>query len=640
MKDKRVVETIRFLAIDQVNEANSGHPGMPMGTASMAYVLWKNHLRFTPKKVDWVGRDRFLLSGGHGSALQYALLHLFGYDISIDDLKKFRQFGSKTPGHPEYMDTPGVEMTTGPLGQGLSSAVGFAMAEDILSNKYKEISNYTYVFCGDGDLMEGVSSEAASVAGNLELKKLIVMYDSNDITIDGRCNITFTEDVKKRYESYNWEVIEVADGNNLDEVDKAINDAKKSDKPSLIIVKNIIGYGSINKADTSSVHGSPLGDEETKLMKEKFGWEPDKKFFVPEDVKEYVDEIVKSKNNIYDEWKRKFGDFKLPEFELGLNELEELKSVARGDKATRAHSHAVINKLAELDDTLIGGSADLASSNKTLIGDGAYYSKDVKDARNIAYGIREHAMAAIMNGIVLYGGFKTFGATFLSFADYMKPSIRLASVMGINPVYVYTHDSIGVGEDGPTHQPVDQLPMLRSIPNVDVYRPCDGIETAVSYYQAFTNSNPSCIILSRQTLKELDIDRTDELKGAYIVKKERKNLDLILMASGSELEVCLEVANALEDKIDIRVVSFNSMEVFDRQTDEYKNMVLPIECRKRFAVEAASDMSWYKYTGLDGAIRAMTTFGKSAPAAELFDYFGFTKDKLEREILEYYNEKN
>ncbi len=638
MIDKKVIETIRFLAVDQVNAANSGHPGMPMGTASMAYVLWKNHLKIAPKAPEWSSRDRFIMSGGHGSALAYALLHLFGYDMKIEDLKQFRQFGSKTPGHPEYRDVPGIEMTTGPLGQGLASAIGFAIAEDILSNRHEAIENYTYVFCGDGDMMEGITSEASSLAGKLALKKLIVMYDDNNITIDGTCDIAFNEDVEKRYLSYNWEVIKVHDGNDLEELDAAINQAKMSDRPSLIMVKNIIGFGSKNKSNTSGVHGAPLGEEETKLMKKEFGWDPDKEFFVPEEVKEELHKIIEMKNKAYDEWKATYGAFELPEFELKESDLDALKSVATGDKATRAQSHAVIKKLAELNPNLIGGSADLAASNKTLIGDGSYYGKESKSARNIAYGIREHAMAAIINGITLYGGINTFGATFLSFADYMKPSIRLAAIMDINSVFVYTHDSIGVGEDGPTHQPIEHLTMLRSIPNVDVYRPCDGIETAVSYYQAYKNSNPACIVLSRQNLKELDIDRTDELKGAYIAVKEKGDLDLILMASGSELAPCVEFARKHEEEMGIRVVSFHSMDVFDRQEASYKEKVLPMSCKKRFAVEAASDMSWYKYIGLEGAVRAMFGFGSSAPASILFDHFGFSFDKLEEEIIKYYEE--
>ncbi len=639
MIDKKIIETIRFLAVDQVNAANSGHPGMPMGTASMAYVLWKNHLKFAPKSPNWVARDRFILSGGHGSALEYALLHLFGYDMSIEDLKQFRQFGSKTPGHPEYLDVPGVDMTTGPLGQGLASAVGFAIAEDMLAAKYSEVDNYTYVFCGDGDMMEGITSEASSLAGKLGLSKLVVLYDDNNITIDGTCDIAFNEDVEKRYVAYNWEVIKVKDGNDLKELDKAITTAKQSDKPTLIMVKNVIGFGSINKSNTSAVHGAPLGEEETKLMKKEFGWDPEKTFYVPEDVKEELAKIINDKNKLYDEWKAKSGTFELPKYDIQLSDLDLLKEVATGDKATRAQSHAVIKKLAELNPNLIGGSADLAASNKTLLGDGSYFSHENKLARNIAYGIREHAMAAIINGITLYGGLNTFGATFLSFADYMKPSIRLAAIMKINSVFVFTHDSIGVGEDGPTHQPVDQLPMLRSIPNVDVYRPCDGIETAVSYYQAFKNERPACVILSRQNLKQLDIDRTDELKGAYIAKKEKGSLDLILMASGSELAPCVEFADKYKDSIGIRVVSFNSMEVFDRQDAQYKEKVLPSDCKKRFAVEAASDMSWYKYIGLEGSVRAMFGFGSSAPASKLFDHFGFSFEKLEKEIMEYY-EKN
>lgn len=628
------IETLRFLSVDAINKANSGHPGLPMGAASMCYVLFKEHLKFSPKDPSWVSRDRFIMSGGHGSALYYSLLNLFGYDIKIEDLKEFRQMGSKTPGHPEIDMTEGVDMSTGPLGQGLASAVGFAVAEEFNREKYKAISNYTYVLCGDGDLMEGISSEAASLAGHLELSKLIVLYDSNDITIDGRVDITFTEDVKKRYESYNWNVIEVKDGNDYDEVNDAIKNAKRSDKPTLIIVKTIIGYGSVNKSDTSSVHGSPLGEEETKLTKEAFGWDKEKTFYVSDKLRTYLQDIIDKKNKEYDKWIKDYPDFRFTDYYV---ELDELKEVARGDDATRNHSNKIINKLSERMLNLIGGSADLGASNKTLIKNDGYFKKESPTERNIAYGIREHAMAAIVNGLTLYGGIKAFCSTFLVFSDYLKPSIRLAALMDINSIFIFTHDSISVGEDGPTHQPVEQLIGLRSIPNLRVFRPCDGIETAVSYYQSL-KEGPSAIILSRQNLKELDIDRQDELKGAYIASKEEKELELILLASGSEVALALEVKERLKNKYNVRVVSFLSFEVFNSQSKEYIDKVLPSNVRKRYAIEKASSYSWYKYIGLDGKGTFVDKFGKSAKEKDLDKYFSFDIDSLVNKVKEYMDE--
>lgn len=632
-------QTIRYLAVDAVNKAKSGHPGLPMGAATMAKVLFRDHLRFNPQDPTWMGRDRFVLSAGHGSALLYSLLHLYGYDVSIEDLKNFRQVGSKTPGHPEYGDTEGVEVTTGPLGQGLANAVGFAMASKKMAAEFGPLfDTYTYVLVGDGDMMEGITSEASSLAGHLKLNNLIVLYDSNNITIDGRTDITFTEKVRERYEAYGWKTFFIADGNDEEAITQAIEEAKKSDRPSFIEIKTIIGYGSPNRGDSSAAHGAPLGDEETKLTKEATGWSYEETFYVPEEVREYFAKQKEEKIKEYDAWMEEAKELDIKTPELDESVLEALLAVGEGEKATRIHGQVMINELAKHFPVLFGGSADLAGSNMTTLDGKGFFSAENPLGSNVHFGIREHAMAAIANGICLHGYFKAYAATFLSFADYMKPSLRLAALMGVPSVFIFTHDSIGVGEDGPTHQPIEQALMLRSIPGMDVYRPADGKETAMSYYQAFSGKNPASILLTRQKLKELNIDRSEAHRGGYIAVKEEKKPELLLMASGSELALAVDVAQQLRGKVDVRVISMLSMERFEAQDEAYKEKVLPKEVRKRFAIEAASALSWHRYLGLDGACHCLDHYGASGPGEELFELFGFTTEKIIEEIMRYMDE--
>lgn len=644
--DKKSIETIRFLAVDAVNQANSGHPGLPMGAATMAYVLFKEHLKFNPQDPDWLDRDRFILSAGHGSMLQYALLHLFGYDLSLEEIKNFRQLGSKTPGHPEFGITKGIEMTTGPLGQGIASSIGFAMAEARLAAELndndKVIDHYTYVICGDGDLMEGVSYEACSLAGHLKLNKLIVLFDSNEITIDGRTNIAVSEDIRARFDAMQWNTILVEDGNDYDAINQAIAEAKTSNKPTLIELKTIIGYGSINKSDSSSVHGSPLGLDEAKVTKQAFDWDPDKLFYIPDDVADNYAAIVKEKIAVYEEWQERFGALSNKEEILSRMKLEpkeglldELLMQESVDKATRQHGATMINALYPYAPYLFGGSADLAGSNLATIKDQLYFTAEERAGANVHFGIREFAMACIVNGIALHGGYRAYGSTFLSFADYMKPAIRLASLMNIPAVHIFTHDSIGLGEDGPTHQPIEQALMLRSIPGMHVYRPADSGETAIAYYQAFTGTRPAAILLTRQKLPELGLDMADGLKGGYVAFQTGETPELIVMATGSELHLAKEAAKALEGEIAIRVVSMLSMEVFEEQSDEYKESVLPKDIRKRFAIECLSRLSWDRYLGLDGDALTLDRFGESAPAEVLFEHFGFTTEQVVEKLRRY-----
>ena len=645
--DKRSIETIRFLSVDAVNRANSGHPGLPMGVATMAYVLFKEHLKFNPADPNWLDRDRFILSAGHGSMLQYSLLHLFGYDLSMEEIKNFRQLGSKTPGHPEYGITPGVEMTTGPLGQGLAASVGFAMAEarlaaELNTEENNLIDHYTYVIVGDGDLMEGVSYEACSLAGHLGLNKLIVLFDSNEITIDGRTDLARSEDIQQRFRSINWNTILVEDGNDYQAVNQAINQAKSSDKPTLIELKTIIGYGSINKADSSAAHGAPLGVEEARLTKQAFGWDPDKEFHVPPQVADNYAAIVKQKQRDYDDWMERFNALDNKQevldrlkTEPGEGMLDGLFSVESVSKATRVHGQTMINALYPYAPYLFGGSADLAGSNLSTIDSAGFFSDENRAGANVHFGIREFAMACIVNGITLHGGYRAFGSTFLSFADYMKPAIRLAALMEIPSVFIFTHDSIGVGEDGPTHQPIEQALMLRSIPGMHVFRPADSAETAIAYYQAFTGDRPASILLTRQNLPELSLNMTDGLRGGYVAYETGQQPDLIVMASGSELYLAVEAAKALQEEIQIRVVSMLSMELFEQQPEEYKKKVLPDDIRKRFAIEAASRRSWDRYLGLDGDSLTLDRFGESAPGKDLFEHFGFTTEQVTERIRRY-----
>lgn len=649
--NRKTIETIRFLATDGVQKANSGHPGLPMGTATMAFSLWKEFLKITSKDPKWIDRDRFILSAGHGSMLIYSLLHLFGYNMSIEDIKQFRQMGSITPGHPEYGMTEGVETTTGPLGQGISNAVGFAIAESHLAAKfnkenYKVIDHYTYVIAGDGDLMEGVASEACSLAGHLGLDKLIVLYDDNQITIDGSTDITFTEDVKKRYEAYGWQVLEVSDGNDYKLIVNAINEAKNNNsQPTLIKVKTIIGYGSPAKAGKSAAHGSPLGEKEIKITKEKFGWDPDKKFFVPDEVYESMDGIKYDKEKTYLSWNELLQDYfiKYPEmksewenvfsFDLPDDVLDAKKywDDFSKEEASRASGGRFLNELNKYVPNYMGGSADLNGSTKTYLKDSGDFNKETPEGKNIFFGVREHAMAAILNGLALHGGVRPFGATFLVFSDYMKPSIRLSALMGLPVVYVFTHDSIGVGEDGPTHQPIEHLMLLRSIPGLMVYRPADPKETTVAWTEAMKYvDGPSAIVLSRQNLPSLTDMNENAHKGAYVLKKESKdNIDVILIATGSEVHVTLEAAEILEEQgVSVRVVSLLSWELFDKQSQMYKEEVLPSNVTNRVAVEAALGMGWEKYVGLSGKIVAMNSFGESAPISDLMKHFGFTADNI------------
>ncbi|OPL07379.1 MAG: transketolase [delta proteobacterium ML8_F1] len=655
--DKKVIETIRFLSIDAINAANSGHPGLPMGSATMAFALWKEFLKTSKEDPKWIDRDRFVLSAGHGSMLLYALLHLFGYSLTLEDLKDFRQLGSVTPGHPEYGLTPGVETTTGPLGQGFANAVGMAIAESRLRSQFKEdlVDHYTYVIAGDGDLMEGITSEASSLAGHLGLGRLIVLYDDNRITIDGETSITFTEDVSLRYEAYGWQVIEVADGEDYEAVVKALKAARaEAKKPTLIRVKTVIGYGSPRNAGKSSAHGSPLGEDEARIVKEAFGWDPDRKFHVPGDVTAYMAEIIAQKSTVHEEWFRHYEEvaqsdpdrismlesFYHSEISEKLLEDEILWSELSRKDATRNTGGKMLNALSLELPNLMGGSADLNGSTKTYLKNRGDFTAADASGNNLFFGVREHAMAGILNGIALHGGFRAYGATFLSFADYMKPSIRLAALMKLPVVFVFTHDSIGVGEDGPTHQPIEQVAMLRSIPGLKVFRPADGKETGISWVEALKYQGPSALVLTRQNVPCLEGVNKTAHYGAYILKREKgPSPDLILMATGSEVPLALDVAKALEGfKVDARVVSMPSWEHFLSQPRAYQEEVLPREIVKRVSIEALSTFGWHQFLGGEGLPVGIDTFGESGPAPSLFDHFGFTTEKILTRILEYLNQ--
>lgn len=649
--DNQSVNAIRILAADAVQKANSGHPGLPLGSAAMAYELWAKHMNHNPKNPNWVNRDRFVLSGGHGSSLLYSLLHLFGYGLTIEDLANFRQDGSLTPGHPEYGHTVGVEATTGPLGAGMGMAVGMAMAEAHLSAVFNKpefpvVDHYTYVLGGDGCMMEGISSEAFSLAGTLGLSKLIVLYDSNNISIEGDTDIAFTEDVQMRMQAFGFQTLTVEDGNDLEEIGKALAAAKAEiKKPSFITVKTKIGYGCPAKQGKASAHGEPLGEDNVKALKENLGWEKLDPFHVPDAVYDNYRQIGVEKAKAEASWNQLFADYgqKYPEckvlweryyneegLEKKLDNKEFWAHEAKAD-ATRNLSGIMINRLKDLLPNLIGGSADLAPSNKTEMKGAGEFSKDDYAGRNLHYGVREFAMAAIANGIVLHGGLKTYVATFFVFSDYVKPMARLASLMGLPVTYVLTHDSIGVGEDGPTHEPIEQLAMLRAMPNFTVFRPADAAETAAGWYYAITSKKtPTALVLTRQNLPQYKNSGIEALKGAYIIEKESKGRpDGIIIASGSEVELAIKSREALlKENIDVRVVSMPSMDLFEQQSDEYKNSVLPKNVRARVAVEAAADFGWGKYVGLDGKTVTMQGFGASAPAKVLFEKFGFTVENV------------
>ena len=641
--DQLGINAVRVLSAEAVQKANSGHPGKPMGSAAMAYELWANHMRHNPADPTWMNRDRFVLSAGHASMLVYSLLHLFNYGLSIDELKSFRQWGSQTPGHPEYGHTPGVEMTTGPLGQGVSSAVGLAMAEAHLAARFNEegypvIDHYTYALVGDGCMMEGVSSEASSLAGHLKLGKLIVFYDDNEVSIEGSTDLAFTEDVGKRYEAYGWQVIKVADGNDTAAIGKAIQEAKADqDRPSIIIVVTQIGYGS-PLAGQAKTHGEPLGEDNVAATKKALAWPETEPFKVPADLRSYLTEKTEAMQQWQTDWDKLFAEYKkaypakAAELDLCMNmDLPDFLNdesfwAFEGASATRATSGVVLNKLAEKLPNLFGGSADLAPSTKTEMKGQGWFGADDYTGKNIHYGVREFAMAAAANGIALHGGLRTFCSTFFIFSDYLKPALRLSALMKLPVMYVLTHDSIGVGEDGPTHEPVEQLAALRATPGVMVFRPADGKETAAGYLAALKRQGPSCLVLSRQNLPTLEQSGPEAMKGGYIIR-DAANAEIILMASGSEVEIALAAADKLtaEGK-EVRVVSMPSLELFEEQDDAYKASVLPANIRKRVAVEAGTTFPWYRYTGLDGKVVGIDTFGASAPGNVLFEKFGITAD--------------
>ncbi|WP_278933390.1 transketolase [Megamonas funiformis] len=649
--EQKSVNAIRVLAADTVQKANSGHPGMPLGSAAMAYELWANHLTHNPKNPKWVNRDRFILSAGHASSLLYSLLHLFGYGLTIEDMKNFRQDNSLTPGHPEYGHTVGVEATTGPLGAGMGMAVGMAMAQAHMAatfntEDYNIIDHYTFVLGGDGCMEEGISSEAFSLAGTLGLSKLIVLYDSNNITIEGNTDLAFTEDVNKRLEAFGFQTLTVEDGNNLEEISKAIELAKsEKTKPSFITVKTKIAFGCPAKEGSESSHGSPLGEENVKALRDNLGWEEQEAFVIPQDVYDNFAQKAKKGQEAEDNWNKLFKAYceKYPEKkelwdkyfavidDEKLLNCDEFWSYEDKPQATRSLSGNMINRLAKIMPNFWGGSADLGPSNKTVIKDGGSFSKNNYLGRNIHYGVREFAMAAIANGITLYGGTKTFVGTFFVFSDYLKPMARLAALMKIPVTYVLTHDSIGVGEDGPTHEPIEQLAMLRAMPNINVFRPADATETAAAWYSAITSKNtPTVLALSRQNLPQIEGSSKEALKGGYIIAESIKaKPDAIIIASGSEVSLAVEAKKELMEKgFDIRVVSMPCMDIFEQQSDEYKEKILPQTVEKRLVVEAGSSICWGKYLGFKGKSVTIDTFGASAPANVLFKKYGFTVENL------------
>ncbi len=651
--DERCVNTIRMLCADAVQKANSGHAGMPMGAAAMTYVLWTRFLKHNPINPRWPDRDRFVLSAGHGSVLLYSLLHLTGYDLSLEALKNFRQWGSKTPGHPEFLHTPGVETTTGPLGQGFGNAVGLAIAERFLVAHFNRpgheiVSHHTYAIVSDGDLMEGVSHEAASLAGHLGLGKLIYLYDDNHISIEGNTDIAFTEDRAARFDAYGWHVQKVKDGNDMAAIEKALLSAQNEDlRPSLIAVRTHIGYGSPNKQDSALAHGEPPGPEEIKLTKENLGWPLEPEFHIPKEALNRFRKAIERGKQRESEWQERFSAYEkdYPGLAKEWNQWVSNDLPDRWDKnlpdfpadkkgmATRVASGKAINAIAPNLPNLIGGSADLAPSNKTVLNGEDFFQKDSYQGRNFHFGVREHGMGSILNGIALHGGLIPYGGTFLIFSDYMRPPIRLAAMMGLKVIYVFTHDSIGLGEDGPTHQPVEQLAALRAIPNLTVIRPCDANETAEAWRVALnSNQGPVALALTRQNLPTLDrnvVAPADGLgRGAYILKDAPNGKpDLILLASGSEVPIAIEAANKLEKKDKtVRVVSMPSWELFERQSQEYRHEVLPPDIKARVAIEAGITQGWHRYVGDNGRVIGIDHFGASVPYNILYEKFGITAD--------------
>ena len=639
------VNTIRALSIDAVQKAKSGHPGLPLGAAPIGYSIFKN-MSVNPKNPKFDNRDRFVLSAGHGSMLNYALLHVFGYEVSMDEIKNFRQEGSICTGHPEVDVCPGVETTTGPLGQGIANAVGMAIAEERLANKFNKkgfniVDHYTYALCGDGCMQEGIENEAASLAGTLGLGKLIVFYDDNDITIEGNTDIAFSEDVAKRHEALGWQVLKVKDANDISALDSAIKKAKKNTKqPSLIIVKSAIGYGSPLEGQ-SKCHGEPLGDDNIAKTKQKLNYTTPA-FELPSEVEQERADFIKAGADIEIKWNKLFDKYanKFPqdaeEYKLwmkngapDLTDKEELWAFEKDD-ASRGYSSTVLNKITNYVPNIMGGSADLAPSNKSYMKAFGDFTKEYRNGNNMHFGIREHAMAAICNGMYLHGGLIPYCATFFVFTDYMKPAMRMSSIMKLPVIYVMTHDSIGVGEDGPTHEPVEQLAGLRAMPDMNVFRPADGRETAAAYISALNAKCPTTIALSRQTLPMLEGSGKDALKGGYVISPSKKEKpDVLLMASGSEVLLAIEAQKLLAPEgIDASVISMPCMDIFDKQSEEYKNSVMPKNVRARVAIEAGSSLSWGKYVGLDGEYVTMDTFGESAPAKILFNKFGFTAENV------------
>ncbi|MBG9787547.1 transketolase [Brevibacillus laterosporus] len=651
--DQLAINTIRTLSIDAIEKANSGHPGMPMGSAPMAHVLWSRFMKVSPKNPSWIDRDRFVLSAGHGSMLLYSMLHLMDYGVSMDDLRNFRQWGSKTPGHPEFGHTPGVDATTGPLGQGIAMAVGMAMAERHLAATYNKddyelINHFTYVICGDGDLMEGVSSEASSLAAHLKLGKMIVLYDSNDICLDGDLSQSFTEDVAARYKAYGWQYIRVEDGNNVDTIEKALAEARTDlDRPTLIEVKTTIGFGSPNKGGSSSSHGAPLGTDEVVLTKQAYAWEHEA-FHVPQEVKEYYASLVEAGQQKEAEWNELLSAYEKAYPELAAQfkkasngEVSEdfdadLPTYEIGSKlATRAASGNAINGLAKRMPNLIGGSADLAHSNNTLIKGAGDFLPGSYEGRNLWFGVREFAMGAALNGMMLHGGVKAFGGTFFVFSDYVRPAVRLSALMKLPTTYVFTHDSIAVGEDGPTHEPIEHLAAFRAMPNLTVLRPADAHETNEAWrYAAMSKDEPIVLALTRQNLpiyqETKDLAREGLAKGAYVLKEASNGEpQVVLIATGSEVSLCMEAREKLEaEGVPTRVVSMPSFNLFDRQPKEYRDSVIPPHVKARVGVEMGSSLGWERYTGDHGAIIAINQFGASAPGDIIMKEYGFTVENV------------
>ena len=655
-KDQLAIDTIRALSIDAIEKANSGHPGLPMGAAPMAYTLWTRHLNFNPQSKDFFNRDRFILSAGHGSALLYSLLHVSG-SLELEELKQFRQWGSKTPGHPEYRHTDGVEVTTGPLGQGFAMSVGMALAESHLAGKFNRdqfdiVDHYTYVLASDGDLMEGISHEAASFAGHNQLDKLIVLYDSNDISLDGDLDKSFSEDTKQRFEAYGWNYILVENGNDLDEIDNAITQAKSQQGPTIIEVKTIIGFGSPNKAGSNGVHGAPLGEEERALTFKEYGLDPEKRFNVPEDVYEiFKSTMLKRANENEEAWNNMLKNYSeaypelAEEFKLAMsgklpnNYADALPEYDLNHSgASRADSGEIIQKLSEFVPSFFGGSADLAGSNKSNVKEAKDYNKDTPEGKNVWFGVREFAMGAAINGMAAHGGLHPYAATFFVFSDYLKPALRLSSIMGLNSTFIFTHDSIAVGEDGPTHEPIEQLAGLRAIPNMNVIRPADGNETRVAWEVALeSEQTPTSLVLTRQNLPTLDVDKqtveNGVRKGAYIVFETEQQLEYLLLASGSEVNLTVEAAKELEQQgKGVRVISMPNWYAFEQQSSEYKESILPSDVTKRIAIEMASPLGWHKYVGIEGKVIGIDSFGASAPGDLVVEKYGFTKENILKQV--------